>query len=73
MIYPDMQPNVVDWFDPYDPAHLEAYRYLQKTGLWPADFLPRGLAFPALWQSTIQARLAHCYVTHVLGDVPDGD
>ena len=54
--------NILDYFDPYDKAHLEAYIQLRDTGIWPEGFVPEGTPFPPTWQTQLASMLADAWV-----------
>lgn len=53
-----------EWFDPYNPKHLEAYKHLQDTGFWPEDFWKEaGSRFiETNWQLMINSKLANAWI-----------
>lgn len=55
--------SIVDWFDPKNLTHLQAYQHLQNVGLWPEHFIPADVGFPNLWQVALAGKLADLYVS----------
>ena len=58
--------KVTDFFDPYDIAHIKAYKNLQETGFWPAFFLPENIEIPDNWQITIMAVFTEAWISKAL-------
>ncbi len=54
--------SIVDWFDCNNLVHLQAYRTLQQTGVWPKGFLPENIIFPIAWHASIAFKLADCFM-----------
>ena len=59
--------SILDFFNPKDLEHLQAYVHLNNTGVWPTGFLPDEITFPNLWQVTLAGRLAEAYLQLCLG------
>lgn len=59
--------NLVDWFDPNNKQHLEAYQHLCCKGIWPEDFIPKHIEIPNTWQVTLGQKIADCWIKHILG------
>ena len=51
-----------EFFDPYDPNHIAAYRYLESTGSWPVGFLPYEIEIGSCWQMEILAKMAEAWL-----------
>ena len=54
--------NIIEWFDPYNDVHIDAWVQLGKTGMWPHDFIPHGMGFSNLWQVGLANKIANCWV-----------
>ena len=63
--------NIVDWFDPHNKAHLEAYCELEKNGAWPKGFLPENILLPPMWNVLIAFKLADRYISERLAQRHD--
>jgi len=59
--------NIVDWFQPYNLAHLRAYRNLENNGKWDEDFIPYNVEFTTGWQVALVAKLANAHLDRALG------
>ena len=53
-----MSENFNDFFDVHSIEHMQAYKYLEKTGFWPEGFIPDDCVFSHVWLAEIQARMA---------------
>lgn len=52
--------TVVEWFEPSNADHMEAFKALKELGQWPKGFIPEGLEFPATWMTQLNEKvLAH--------------
>jgi len=60
-------PSILDWFNINDPKHVAAYQYLQDRGLWPKDFLPEPMYFPAGWHTILILKLVDQLLTQRKG------
>ena len=56
--------TIIDWFDPYDYAHIRAYRELERTGAFPEDVLPpyMELERPPAWQVSVIAKMGSAWM-----------
>lgn len=70
-------PNVVDWFDPSNPQHVEALRGIQKGNCWPSGLLPSYMSidrpnymayFPKNWLTLLCEKLAKSAREHKVFD-----
>jgi len=59
--------NILDYFDPSNIAHLKAYRHLERTGMWPEDFLPEGTEMLSLWRFLLSDKIVDAYLKEKLG------
>ena len=57
--------NIVDYFNPYNVKHIDAYHVLQDTGAWPKNFVPSGTEFPPTWHVSLTAKLASAWLDYV--------
>jgi len=64
--------KITEWFDPTVIEHIKAYAHLKYNGFWPDGFLPDGIEFPPVWQSTIQAKIADKWIDLVLHHQMEG-
>jgi hypothetical protein len=58
--------NFIDWFDPNNKGHLEAFDHLSKTGFWPEDFIPSNVLLSPVWQLELFEKIAKTYVEEKL-------
>jgi hypothetical protein len=58
--------NLINWFNPYDRAHLAAWKHLQDKGSWPEGFLPPYVKIGTLWSVGILNKLAQAFVEEKL-------
>ena len=63
-----MQESLIDWFDPHNPEHLRAWRFLQESGSWPSGFLPDNLYISRLWHVELTHQMAECWLEYALHD-----
>ena len=56
--------RILDWFDPDDDRHLQAYEHYQLTGAWPVGFLPEGVVLSPGWDSGLARRIAQRWLRH---------
>lgn len=62
--------NIVDWFDPFNRCHIQSFSYLERTGMWPKEFLPENIEIPSLWLISIVRKIAAAWVKAVeSGDI----
>jgi hypothetical protein len=45
--------DITEWFNPLDKNHINAYKYLNKNGSWPKNFIPEDIKFSLNWQLTL--------------------
>lgn len=58
--------SIVDWFDPHNREHLEAWIHLEEQGVWPEGFIPKEVTFGPTWVVEIGIKMAHCWISHAL-------
>lgn len=63
--------SVIDWFDPYNMEHLQAFKDLQKTGFWPKDFWNKIITDDRIemvtgWQLGIYVKVANAFLKEKL-------
>ncbi len=63
--------SVIDWFDPNNMEHLQAWKDLQKTGFWPKPFWDKMLFDDRIkmttnWQYGICSKIADAFVKEKL-------
>ena len=58
--------TIVEIFDPYNLEHLEAYKVLLETGVWPVGFVPEGTVIPSMWQIQIAHKMAEAWIESAL-------
>lgn len=63
--------SVVEWFNPYNMEHLQAWKDLQKIGFWPKPFWDKIVAndrieMVNLWQVSIAHKIADAFVKEKL-------
>ena len=54
--------NIVDFFDPEDKTHIEAYRSLEKHGFLPHWFFERDLEQGPNWQIELMNKMAQYWM-----------
>ena len=54
--------DIAEWFDIKYIKHLEAYRHLQNTGMWPEGFIPKGVVLKPTWQTDLMAAFTNAYI-----------
>lgn len=52
----------IEWFDIKNPEHVAAYRNLHENGVWPAEFIPKGMVMDPGWQISIISKMAWQYL-----------
>jgi hypothetical protein len=62
--------DILDWFNIFDPTHVQAWAEMSSTGTWPVGFIPEGIEFDSLWVVAIQGRMADQYCKAVIGCTP---
>lgn len=62
-----MAKTLGEFFDPYNPEHLAAYRHLEKTGAWPEGFLSEDiyLAMHPSWNVELVGLMAQAWLKHM--------
>jgi len=60
--------NIIDWFDPDNIEHLQAYKHLMDTGFWPVGFLPEDVELRPAWSLTLFRILANKYMEEKLSE-----
>ena len=60
--------SIVEFFDPSNRGHIEAYAYLNKTGKWPDDFLPADIDKYHMRVLGVAVKIAEYHVKTTLGD-----
>jgi len=58
---------VYEWFDPYNPEHLRAYRRLMDHGMWPEGFIPDNVDMTSGWQYALASKIADAHITDRIG------
>jgi hypothetical protein len=63
--------SIVDWFNPHNLEHLQAYKDLNKTGVWPKAFWDKiaeidHLEMTTGWQVAIACKIADAFVKEKL-------
>jgi len=59
--------TIVEYFDPYNQKHLEAYHSLKTTGQWPKEFYKIGIVFEGDWYVQLLVKMANTWLDHRLG------
>ena len=54
--------NFVNWFNPRNKEHIQAFRHLKNTGMWPKDFIPENVKMDAYWHMRLVDKLANYWV-----------
>jgi hypothetical protein len=60
--------NIIEWFDIKNINHIKAYEYLEKTGIWPKDFLPENLEFCTNWNLILMSKMTTEYVKNFIAN-----
>ena len=63
--------SIVDWFNPHNLEHLQAYKDLNKTGFWPKEFWNKivvndQIEMTNAWQVAIACKIANAFVNEKL-------
>ena len=63
--------SIVDWFNPHNLEHLQAYKDLNKTGFWPKEFWNKivvndQIEMTNAWQVAIACKIANAFVNDKL-------
>lgn len=58
--------TIIEWFDPVNIEHLQAYKGISDGIYWPKDLLPKDIEFPPGWFSRINSKLANLYIEEKL-------
>ena len=63
--------SIVDWFNPHNMEHLQAYKDLCKTGVFPESFWDKiaeidHLEMTNTWQVAIACKIADAFVNEKL-------
>lgn len=56
--------SILEFFDVYNYEHLQAFKKLGTSGMWPGDFIPNGTTFTTNWLITLMSRMAEAWVVH---------
>lgn len=60
--------DIVEYFDPLNLEHLDAYAHLAKTGQWPDGFATDIITkqeYNPVWQVKLVAKIADCWLAHM--------
>lgn len=59
--------NMIDFFDPNNPKHIEAYQYLCTNSKWPDNFIPITVDKLTTYLDIpkIQVKMADCWVNYM--------
>lgn len=60
--------TIIDFFDPHNQEHIEAYAHLCFVGVWPEWFVLDEVTFPQMWTVLLANKLADCWVQHILNN-----
>jgi hypothetical protein len=63
--------TIVDWFNPHNMEHLQAYKHLSHTGTWPKPFWDKILKdnqieMTTAWQVALACKIADAFVNEKL-------
>jgi hypothetical protein len=56
--------TIIEFFDPYNPSHIKAYREMEKSA-WPKEFLPDGILFPQGWDVRLRIKMVEAWCIHI--------
>jgi hypothetical protein len=57
--------KIIDFFDPYNFDHLQAYRHLEEHGQWPQGFLPDDIELDSgPWVISLIKKMALAWLIH---------
>lgn len=69
MVSTENKVTFTEWFDVYNPEHLEAYKHLIDKGFWPDEFIMGiGATMGENWYILIAFKLARAYIKDKLGE-----
>jgi hypothetical protein len=58
--------RLAEWFDPKNPEHLKAYKWLNIVGSWPPAFykemIAAGVKIETGWSYGVASKLADAYI-----------
>ena len=54
--------TIKDWFDPHSPEHLEAFKEMSHTGMWPKYFIPDDIHFGSFWRLELLELMANAWM-----------
>lgn len=57
--------DIVEWFDPYNYVHIQAYLYYQKHDAWPIGFLVEGISFSKDWKHNLLKKMTCEWIKHI--------
>jgi len=56
--------DIKNWFDPYSDEHLDAFKEVNRTGMWPEGFVPNDMHFSSFWRLELLEILAKAWLDH---------
>lgn len=62
-------PSIIDFFDPHDFEHIQAYAVLVESGMWPEGFIPDGTIFPSDWYCMLAFKITDAWMQHMLAQI----
>jgi hypothetical protein len=57
--------TIVEYFDPYNVEHLNAYQHLHEYGTWPSDFVGKR-EVPYYWDRFIDNKIIDAWIKEKL-------
>lgn len=61
--------SIVDFFDPTNLSHLEAYKCFDETGYFPDHFIPADVKLTTMWRYALASKLATLYVNEKINEL----
>jgi hypothetical protein len=57
--------NIVDWFDPHNIEHINAYKHLESVGHWPKGFIPKDIIINSMWPMQIREKMCDAWMNYM--------
>lgn len=61
--------SIVDFFDPTNLSHLEAYKTFEETGYFPDHFIPADVKLSTMWRYALASKLATLFVSQKINEL----
>jgi len=64
--------EITEYIDPYNMEHIKACAVLNKTGVWPKNFIPKNVTLGNNWQTILAYKLSKVWIEQVLAGNVNG-